>query len=195
MAKKIVKKISKRRHVKSADFAKQSAVDQTIDKQIVKKQKEIVNTFKEKFDKNRQWYEKLSDWVTDHFGTLTFLFIHLVVFGTWIAANLGLVPFVPVFDPYPFGFLTLVVSLEAIVMAIIVQISINRQGSIADMRQEIDFNINVRAEREITKILNIVDKIHDHLGMENEHDHDLQYMKEETDLEEVEREVEKQFKK
>jgi len=168
--------------------------DQELNKQVAANHEKMVRSYKAKFDQNKKWYDRLADMITENFGTLGFLVLHAVIFATWIVLNAGLVPNFTPFDPYPFGFLTMVVSLEAIFLAIIVQISINRQSIIADLRQEIDFNINVRAESEITKILNIVDQIHDHLGMENENDEELMAMKLTTNIEEIENDIENEYK-
>ena len=172
---------------------KLSQDDQILNSKITETQQKIITSYKAKFDKNKKWYDRLADVITVNFGTLWFLVLHFLLFSCWIIINTGFVKAIVPFDPYPFGFLTMVVSLEAIFLAIIVQISINRQAKIGDLREEIDFNVNVRAEREITKILNLVDKIHDHLGMENEDDDELLMMKEDIDLDEVEKEIESQY--
>jgi len=152
---------------------------------------QIVQTFRSKFNSQRKWYDRLADFMTEKFGTVTFFTWNLVIFVVWIIWNN--LPGVPQFDPYPHNFLTMVVSLEAIFLSVIVLISQNRQSLIADMREEIDFNVNVRAEEEITKILNMVDKIHNHLGLNNEDDFELKIMKEKTNLEEMEDEIAQQY--
>lgn len=165
-----------------------------VSKEIVQKKRQIIRTFEAKFNAQRKWYDRFADLMTGTFGTFWFFALNGLWFFAWILWNSPLFPFLPKFDPYPYGFLTMMVSLEAIFLSIIVLISQNRQSKIADMREEIDLNINVRAEREITKILNLVDAIHDHLGLENENDHELTEMKQEIDLEEVEKEIEKDFR-
>jgi uncharacterized membrane protein len=74
------------------------------------------------------------------------VYLHLVWFGIWIALNVGLAGLGWEFDKFPFGLLTMVVSLEAIFLATFVMISQNRQGARADLRSEIDFENNLRAE-------------------------------------------------
>jgi uncharacterized membrane protein len=103
--------------------------------------------------------------------------------------NSELLPWLPKFDPYPHNFLTMIVSLEAIFLSIIVLISQNRQSGIADMREEIDFNINVRAEQEITKILNMLEQIQGQLGIQNVLDEELLEMEKMTDLDEIEKQI------
>jgi uncharacterized membrane protein len=157
--------------------------------QVYQQHKEIVHSFKSRFDVKKKWYDRLADLITVNFGTLWFLGLHLLFFAMWVLINVNIIPgFIP-FDPYPFGFLTMVVSLEAIFLAIIVQISINRQAKIAELREEIDFNINVRSEREITKILNMLVGINSKLGLNSAGDDELDEMKQMTDLEEIENEL------
>lgn len=158
---------------------------------IEQKHLQIVQTFRSKFNSQRRWYDRMADFMTDKFGTVWFLTINLIIFLVWIVWNN--IPELPQFDPYPHNFLTMVVSLEAIFLSVVVLISQNRQSLIADMREEIDFNINVRAEEEITKILNLVDKIHDHLGLENEDDFELKIMKEKTNLDDMEDQIAQQY--
>jgi uncharacterized membrane protein len=81
----------------------------------------------------------------------------------------------------------MIVSLEAIFLAIIVLISQNRSSNVEDLREEIDLQINVRTEEEVTKILILLDRIHDHLGLPPEDDAELIVMKQKTDLSAIEK--------
>lgn len=127
-------------------------------------------------------FDRIADFFTHSFGTVTFLIFNALFFLVWIVINIGDTA-IGVFDPFPFGLLTMIVSLEAIFLTIIVLISQNRAGNIAYLRDEIDFEINVQAEDEITKILNILDEIHDHLGLKAEDDNELVTMKQKTSIE------------
>lgn len=89
---------------------------------------------------------RTADTITTFAGSMRFVYIHIGWFGIWIALNIGLAGLGWEFDRYPFGLLTMVVSLEAIFLATFVMISQNRQGARADLRAEIDFENNVRAE-------------------------------------------------
>ncbi len=77
---------------------------------------------------------------------MKFVYIHGVWFGIWVAMNVGLAGLGWEFDRYPFGLLTMIVSLEAIFLATFVMISQNRQATRNDFRSEIDFENNLRAE-------------------------------------------------
>ena len=137
-------------------------------------------------DLDRSVSEKFADFLTNSFGTVWFFTFNALLFAGWLFWNTGKIPGVPIFDPYPFGMLTMVVSLEAIFLAIIVLISQNRAAKIGDIREEIDLQVNTLAEQEITRIINILDTIHDHLGLPSEDDEELTKMKQRTDLDEIE---------
>ena len=118
----------------------------------------VVQSFKSKFDAKRTPAEKFADWMTVRFGSVTFLALNAIWFSTWMVINLGWIPAIKPFDPFPFGLLTMVVSLEAIILAIIVLISQNREAHIADLREEIDLQVNMIAEEEISKIVELLVK-------------------------------------
>ena len=136
-----------------------------------------------KLEKSRM--DKAADFMTAAFGTTTFLIANATFFLVWIIWNSSIIPGVTAFDPFPFGFLTMVVSLEAIFLSIIVLISQNRASQISDMRQELDFEVNVRAEEEITRIIKMLDEIHDHLGLDPNDDPELTKMKQKIDITEL----------
>jgi uncharacterized membrane protein len=89
---------------------------------------------------------RTADRVTTFSGSMRFVYLHGVWFGVWIVINVGLAGVGWEFDKFPFGLLTMIVSLEAIFLATFVMISQNRQAERADLRAEIDFETNLRAE-------------------------------------------------
>jgi uncharacterized membrane protein len=109
---------------------------------------------------------------------MPFVFVHVVWFGAWIVVNLHLTP-LPAFDPYPFGLLTMVVSLEAIFLATFVLISQNRQAEMDAQRNDLDLQVDLLAEYELTRVLGLVDAIADHLGLEVGKDPELDELKRE----------------
>ncbi len=137
------------------------------------------------------WQDNTADFLTSKFGSLTFFGINVAFFLMWLLINTATLPLVPVFDPYPFILLTMVVSLEAILLAIIVLISQSRQIRNADIREQIDFEVNVRAEEEISKVLVFQEKIARHLNVPIVHDAELDDMESETDIKQILHEVER----
>jgi uncharacterized membrane protein len=125
--------------------------------------------------------DRLADRITAFSGSMTFVYVHVVWFILWIALNRGLFGFRP-FDPFPFGLLTLIVSLEAIFLSTFVLLSQNRQARVADRREEIDLQVNVISEQEITEVLRILDRISAHLGVDLGADPELPKMEQVTNL-------------
>jgi uncharacterized membrane protein len=94
----------------------------------------------------RRAQDRVTDAITAFAGSLSFVYLHVGWFGLWVLANVGLFGAGLEFDEYPFGLLTLVVSLEAIFLSTFVMISQNRQAARADVRSELDFETNLRSE-------------------------------------------------
>jgi len=155
----------------------------------------IINSFKAKADARRTSVEKIADWLTDTFGSIGFLLINVIWFVVWILINTGLVPGVEAFDPFPFGLLTMIVSLEAIILAIFVLISQNRASKIDDLREEIDLQINMISEREVTKILELQIMLLEKHGVDLSQDLTLHNMLQSTNTTKIERALERQMRK
>ena len=100
---------------------------------------------------------RAADWITAFSGSLPFLFMHIAFFALWIGLNLGEKP-IGGFDPYPFGFLTLVVSLEAIILSVFVLLSQNRQGARDRIRSGIEYDVNLKAELEVAHLHEKLDR-------------------------------------
>jgi uncharacterized membrane protein len=97
-------------------------------------------------DSVKRAQDRAADRVTTFAGSLNFVYIHSVWFGVWIVLNIGAIGGALVFDKFPFGLLTMIVSLEAIFLSTFVMVSQNRQSARADIRSELDFQTNLRAE-------------------------------------------------
>jgi uncharacterized membrane protein len=97
--------------------------------------------------------ERFSDVITRFMGSMTFVVLHLVWLGIWFLVNLGAIPGVKPFDPFPFGILTLIVSTEGVILAIFVLISQNRMSRLSNQRAHLNLQISLLAEQETTKIL------------------------------------------
>ncbi len=113
----------------------------------------VVQSIRAKADAKRSFSDKFADVLTAKFGTVVFLLLNAVWFFVWIAVNAEMIPNVKPFDPFPFGLLTMIVSLEAIFLAIIVLISQNRASKIAELREEVALQINSIAETEVSKTI------------------------------------------
>jgi uncharacterized membrane protein len=131
---------------------------------------------------SRSSAQHLADKITTAAGSTPFLIFHILWFGGWILINVGLIPGVTSFDPFPFSFLTLVVSLEAIFLTLLVLMSQNRMTKEADKRAHLDLQLNILAEQEATLILRTVQRIGQHLGLEEKKDEEARGLEERTDV-------------
>ncbi|MCE9646465.1 MAG: DUF1003 domain-containing protein [Chloroflexi bacterium] len=135
-------------------------------------------------DHHRSREERLADVITDFSGRMYFVYFHIGWFGVWILANLGFFGIQP-FDPYPFGLLTMIVSLEAIFLATFVLISQNRISAEADRRADLDLQIGLLTEHELTRALKMLDAIQDRMGIDNDTDVELKDLEKDVDPKDV----------
>ena len=98
------------------------------------------------FSLMRRVQDHTADTITSIAGSMRFVYVHVIWFGVWIALNVGLIRINHEFDKFPFGLLTMIVSLEAIFLSTFVMISQNRQARRSDLRSELDFENNIRGE-------------------------------------------------
>src|SRR5689334_20189990 len=104
----------------------------------------------EEVEDKRTIIQKVADWIAEFSGSIPFLGIHIVIFFVWIVWNE--LPFLPHFDPYPYGLLTMSVSLEAIVLSVFVLLSQNRQAAKDRVRADIEYDVNLKAELEVAHL-------------------------------------------
>jgi uncharacterized membrane protein len=145
----------------------------------------VRRSLKARSDAKRTRAARLADWLTTFFGSMPFLAGNCIWFAAWIAVNTGLVPGVPAFDPFPFGLLTMIVSLEAIILAIVVLISQNRAARTADLREEVALQVEEISEQEVTKLLALMVALLEKNGIDLAHDRELWDMLEPTDMEQI----------
>jgi uncharacterized membrane protein len=138
----------------------------------------------------RSTEEKIADVITDISGRMYFVYFHAIWFAIWIVINLGLFGFKP-FDPFPFGLLTMIVSLEAIFLSTFVLISQNRLSAEADRRADLDLQMNLLAEHELTRALQMLDAIQDKLGIENDSDPELNDLEKNVQPQDVIKEIDR----
>ena len=106
----------------------------------------------------RTGVQKTADWIAEFSGSISFLVIHAVLFAIWIVWNTS-APEKIRFDPYPFNFLTMCVSLEAIFLSVFVLLSQNRQAAKDHVRADIEYDVNLRAELEIAELHQKIDQL------------------------------------
>jgi uncharacterized membrane protein len=137
-------------------------------------------------DRNR--VEAAADWLDQLAASTPFLVFHALWFLVWITWNTGVLGLVP-FDPFPFGLLTMIVSLEAIFLSIFVLMAQQRESAIAELREEMSLQVGLRLEEEMTKTLQLVAGLYTRLGHKLGEDPELHEMLQPLDVAAIEREL------
>jgi len=114
----------------------------------------------------RSWTQRISDRITNVAASGGSIFAHAIWFAAWILINTGFVPGIDPFDPFPFQLLTMTVSLEAIFLALFVLATQQRMGKQADLRANLDLQIDLLVEREMTAVLQLLRDIATHLDVD-----------------------------
>ena len=118
--------------------------------------------------RKRTFSARVGDAVGGFAGTFMFVALHLALFVVWACVNTGLLPLMPAWDPYPFSLLTMLVSMEGVLLVSFVLIMQNRAGAMAEQRNHLDLQINLLTEKEVTKLIQMLERISAHLGIEAE---------------------------
>jgi uncharacterized membrane protein len=119
---------------------------------------------------------RIADGITRFTGSMRFVYIHLVLFGSWIFINLGVIPALPRFDP-SFVILAMAASVEAIFLSTFVLISQNRMAELADRRADLDLQVSLLAEHEISRVLSLVQQVAARLEIDEARDPELEELK------------------
>jgi uncharacterized membrane protein len=125
------------------------------------------------------WETRTADAITRFTGSMMFVYLHLAAFGVWIIANLGWIPGIPAWDP-SFVVLAMIASVEAIFLSTFVLISQNRMAAAADKRADLDLQISLLSEHEITRLIALVQALADHVGVKSEVDGEVGELKQDV---------------
>lgn len=158
------------------------------------RRRQFFKSFEAKSLRGRSLLTQLSDDLTEICGSTPFLIFHIILFSSWILVNTGIIPGAIPFDPFPFGLLTMVVSLEAIFLAIFILVSQNRSSLVNTLREEVHLRVNLIAEEEITKTLEVLAEIRKAVGIKKA-DPELEEMLQRTDTGYIERLILHQIEK
>ncbi len=143
-----------------------------------------------KTDRERSMHAVATDTVTSFSGSMLFVYMHIAWFGLWIVLNTGRVG-LPPFDPFPYGLLTMIVSLEAIFLSALVLITQNRMSAEVEHRADLNLHIGLLAEHELTRVLQMLGAIQDKLGIEDHAASELADLEMETKPEDVMAEIDR----
>ena len=169
-----------RNHTENEDTEKDNpALSKVIERNI----RTIIH-LRTKAARERSLQGRIADAITSFSGRMIFAYVHIVWFGIWILLNTGRFGMRP-FDPFPYGLLTMVVSLEAIFLATFVLISQNRLSEETEYRADLALHIGLLTEHELTRVLQMLDAIQDKLGIVDHENSELADLEMETKPEDV----------
>ena len=151
--------------------------------ELTKRNVELIRQLEDAAKQERTKSDRLAEVIANFCGSMNFVWVHVVWFGGWIILNL--IPGIKHIDPFPFTFLTLVVSLEAIFLSTFILISQNHDARISDRRNHLDLQINLLSEQENTRMLLLLKVIAEKLGCEIANESELAVLSEKTDPEKV----------
>jgi uncharacterized membrane protein len=163
--------------------------NQALNKVIERNIRTIIH-LRNKAAHERSLEHRIADVITAFSGRMLFVYVHIGWFGVWILLNTGRFG-IPAFDPFPYGLLTMIVSLEAIFLSTFVLISQNRLGAETERRADLDLHIGLLTEHELTRVLQMLDIIQDKLGIVDHANSDLADLEMETKPEDVLAEIER----
>jgi len=139
--------------------------------------------------RNRTSADRIASGIASFCGSMLFVWLHVIWFGGWILLNSR--PGFHHLDPFPFTFLTLIVSLEAIFLSTFILISENHSSRQSERRNHLDLQINLLAEQENTKMLNLLEQIAEKMGVEADDNPSLKVLDQATNPEKLAEQIEK----
>lgn len=176
-----------------APFPSEELADATLDDRPDRRRRRLVanrafGAIKAQHAAERSWIETVAEWLNVIASSTTFLVAHVLWFTMWVLWNTDLIGLQP-FDPFPFGLLTMIVSLEAIFLSIFVLMAQKRESAIAELREEMSLQVGLRLEEEVTKTLQLVAGLYTRLGHKVAEDPELHEMLQPLDIAAIEREL------
>jgi uncharacterized membrane protein len=158
---------------------------------VVERNIEALIAHRQSEERKLSWHEVIADRITRFTGSMVFVYLHLLVFGGWIVVNLGWLPGVRPFDP-TFVMLAMIASVEAIFLSTFILISQNRMMAQADRRADLNLQISLLAEHEVTRLIQMTTKLCAHLGIDISEHGDIQELSRDVRPEKVLESIEQQ---
>jgi uncharacterized membrane protein len=151
---------------------------------------ETIAKLEQDFLDQRSVANRVVDRIVDAAGTMASILVHTVLFALWIVFNSGVVPGIDPWDPFPFILLTMFVSMEGVLIALFVLMRQNRMSRRSDEREHLHLQINLLAEKEVTKMLQLQRQVCRHLGLEEAaRDPEVKELSEDTAVDRLAREL------
>ena len=166
-----------------SDYHKPRTVEDVTERNV-----QTIAKLEEAAKANRSQANRLADKIASFCGSMTFVWVHVFWFGGWVTLNV--LPRLQHFDPFPFTFLTFVVSLEAIFLSTFILISQNHETRLSERRNHLDLQINLLTEQENTKMLRMLERIAQKVGAKTDDDPSLQVLDQATHPEKLIEQIE-----
>jgi len=173
---------SRSKHV-SSDYHTPRTVEDVTERNV-----QAILQLEEAAKANRSNADRIADLIAAFCGSMTFVWVHVIWFGAWVFVNTS--PGIKPFDPFPFTFLTLIVSLEAIFLSTFILISQNHETRLSERRNHLDLQINLLTEQENTKMLRMLERIAKKVGANTDDDPSLQVLDQATNPEKLVEQIE-----
>ena len=154
---------------------------------------EAISQLEEAAREQRTSADRIADVIANFCGSMTFVWVHVIWFGLWIGYNV--LPGVKHIDPFPFTFLTLVVSLEAIFLSTFILISQNHDTRISERRNHLDLQVNLLTEQENTTMITMLRAIAEKVGVDLSNDPRVKVMSEEVQPDRLVQQIEQHEEK
>jgi uncharacterized membrane protein len=135
--------------------------------------------------------DRIADAVTRFAGSMWCVYVHALLYGGWLVLNSGVVPGVKPWDPFPFVMLAMAASVEAIFLSTFILISQNRMQKLADRRAELDLQVSLLTEHELTRAIHLLDEVAVRLGVPRPPEPELADIKKDVNPEKVVEEIDK----
>lgn len=160
--------------------------------QLTQRNVEAIRRLEKAAKEERTRSDLVAEAIANFCGSMVFVWVHVIWFGIWIFINV--MPGIKHIDPFPFTFLTLVVSLEAIFLSTFILISQNHDTRISERRNHLDLQINLLSEQENTRMIEMLQAIAQKVGADVDQDAHLQALSEETEPERLLKQIENEEK-
>jgi uncharacterized membrane protein len=158
--------------------------------QCIRQNIETIAKLEAEFNRRRTWSDRVADRIGDFTGSMSFVVVHAILIGGWIVLNVHPLFGIRRWDPFPFVFLSSIVSMEAIFLSTFVLIKQSRMSRRADDRAHLDLQINLLAEREMTLVLQMLQSVCTRLNVQAPHE-EVNELTGETSVEAVANELQK----
>ena len=136
------------------------------------------------FLQQRTLSERVGDLIAGFAGSMFFVLVHVLLALSWVLINANRVSWIPRFDPYPFSLLGMIVAVEAVVLSSFILMRQNRMAKRGERRDQLNLQVDLIAEKEITKLLQMVQAICEHMGLKQiAEDQELKEFRQETSVE------------